>query len=115
MAAGAAAVLGVVLAGIAYSLFFTGGLAWLNLVLWAAIAFAVGAASRSIAGAIATTATMGFAIVLTYSILGYQASRPLVVALPLFAVVALLGAMAMAGAAALGHAIRRGNHPTPSR
>jgi hypothetical protein len=105
--AAAAVLLGILLAAVAEYLFFVGDLAWLNLVVWAAVGVAVGAASRRWSTALWMDALLGFTLVLSYSIMGYRAGAPLLGALLPFAAIALIGAFGMAGAGAVGHALRR--------
>lgn len=111
----AAAALGIGLAAVAHFFFFTGALAWLNLILWAAIGVAAGAVARSRASALTVTATTGFAIVFGYSVMGYQALAPLTHAIPLFAALSLLGAVAMAVTGITGHTIARIKQAHPRR
>src|SRR3954467_13034995 len=82
-----AALLGVGLAAIAEYLFFVGHAAWLNTVVWAVIGIAVGALSRRWSTAIWLDAVVGFAIVFSYSVMGYQGTAPLLNALPAFALI----------------------------
>ena len=98
-----AALIGVVLAAIAHYWFFVGTFAWVNLVLWAIIAIAVGAAARTWAMTISVSAIIGFCIVLVYSLLGYHATAPLPTVEPAFAVLSIVGALGMAVASATGH------------
>jgi len=102
-----AVILGVGLAVVAEFLFFVGHAAWLNLVVWAVIGIALGALSRRWSTAIWMDAVVGFAIVFSYSVLGYQGRAPLVDALAPFALIALVGAAGMAAAGAIGFAVRR--------
>lgn len=102
-----AALLGVALAAIAEYLFFVGHAAWLNTIVWAVIAIALGALSKRWSTAIWVDAIVGFAIVFSYSVMGYQGAAPLVSALAPFAVIGLVGAAGMAAAGAAGHAIKR--------
>lgn len=102
-----AVALGVVLAVVAEYLFFVGRGSWLNLVVWAVVGLAIGALSRRWSTAIWTDAVVGFAIVFTYSVLGYQGAGPLVRALAPFALIGLVGAAGMAAAGAAGFALRK--------
>jgi hypothetical protein len=120
----ATVLLGILLATVAEYLFFVGDLAWLNLIVWAAVGVVIGAASLRWSTALWMDALLGFTLVLSYSIMGYQASAPLLGALLPFAAIALIGALGMAGAGAVGHALRglgiassprgRGPHPHPA-
>ena len=103
---GAVAV-GVALAAVAEFLFFVGPGSWLNLIVWAVVGLALGALSRRWSTAIWVDAVVGFALVFGYSVMGYQASAPLLNALAPFAMIALVGAVGMAGAGAAGFAVRR--------
>lgn len=96
----------MVLALVAHYWFFTGTVAWMNLVLWGAIAVSIGLASRSWRTTILACAISGFAIVFTYSIAGYQGNAPLPRALPAFLVLAIVGAAGMATGGAFGHLLR---------
>ena len=102
-----AAVLGVGLAAIAEYLFFVGHAAWLNTIVWAVIGLAIGALSKRWSTAIWVDAVVGFAIVFSYSVMGYQGAAPLLNALLPFALIGLLGAAGMAVAGALGFGLRR--------
>ena len=106
-----AVILGVALAAVAEFLFFVGHAAWVNLIVWAVIGIALGALSRRWSTAIWMDAVVGFAIVFSYSVMGYQGAAPLTAALAPFALIALLGAAGMAAAGvvgfALGFAVRR--------
>ncbi len=102
-----AVVLGVALAAIAEFLFFVGHFAWLNLVVWAVVGLALGVLSRRLSTAIWVDAIVGFAIVFSYSVMGYQGSAPLLNALVPFALIALGGALGMAVAGAAGFGVRR--------
>jgi hypothetical protein len=102
-----AGVLGVVLAAIAEYLFFVSRGSWLNLVVWAVVGLVLGALSKRWPTAIWVDAVVGFAIVFTYSVLGYRGAAPLVGALAPFAAIALVGAVGMAAAGAAGFALRR--------
>jgi hypothetical protein len=100
-----AVALGVALAAVAEFLFFVGPLAWLNLVVWAVVGLALGALSRRWTTAIWVDAVVGFAIVFSYSVMGYQGSGPLLNALVPFALLALGGALGMAVAGVVGFAL----------
>jgi len=102
-----AAALGVALAAIAEYLFFVGHAAWLNTIVWAVIGIALGALSRRWSTAIWVDAVVGFAIVFSYSVMGYQGAAPLLTALLPFALIGLVGAAGMAAAGAIGFALRR--------
>jgi len=102
-----AVALGVALAAVAEYLFFVGRGSSLNLVVWGVVGLAVGALSRRWSTAIWVDAVVGFAIVFTYSVLGYQGAAPLLGALVPFAGIALVGAVGMAAAGAAGFAVRR--------
>jgi hypothetical protein len=102
-----AAILGVGLAAVAEFLFFVGHAAWLNLVVWAVIGLAIGALSKRWSTAIWVDAVVGFAIVFSYSVMGYQGSAALVTALAPFALIGLVGAVGMGVAGAVGFAVRR--------
>jgi hypothetical protein len=102
-----AVVLGVALAAVAEFLFFVGHFAWLNLVMWAVVGLALGALSRRWSTAIWVDAVVGFALVFSYSVMGYQGSAPLLNALAPFALIALVGAIGMAVAGAAGFGLRR--------
>lgn len=102
-----AAILGVGLAAVAEFLLFVGPGSSLNLVVWAVIGIALGALSRRWSTAIWVDAVVGFAIVFSYSIMGYQGSAPLMTALAPFALIALGGAAGMAAAGAAGFAVKR--------
>lgn len=111
-----AAVLGVVLAFVAGFWFFLGSLVWLNLVLWAVIAVALGAALRSWFDTIAACAILGFSIVVSYSILGYGGVAPLATVLPAFGLFGIFGAIGMTAGGSLGHLLRRlRRRPTGTR
>ena len=103
----AAVALGVALAAVAEFLFFVGHFAWLNLVMWAVVGLALGALSRRWSTAIWVDAVVGFAIVFSYAVMGYQGSAPLLNALAPFALIALGGALGMAVAGAAGFGLRR--------
>ncbi len=105
--AAVAVALAVLLATIAHFFFFVGDTAWLNLIVWAAVGLAIGAASRRRSTAIWVDAMIGFAIVFSYSIMGYASSAPLLGALAPFALIALLGALGMAATGLAGHSCRR--------
>jgi hypothetical protein len=102
-----AAALGIALAAVAEYLFFVGRGSWLNLVVWGVVGLAIGALSTRWSTAIWVDAVVGFAIVFTYSVLGYQGVAPLVGALAPFAAIALVGAAGMAAAGAAGFGLRR--------
>jgi len=102
-----AAALGVALAAIAEYLFFVGHAAWLNTIVWAVVGIALGALSRRWSTAIWVDAVVGFAIVFSYSVMGYQGAAPLLNALVPFALIGLVGAAGMAAAGAFGFALRR--------
>jgi len=102
-----AAALGVALAAVAEYLSFVGRGSWLNLVVWGLIGLALGALSKRWSTAIWVDAVVGFAIVFTYSVLGYQGAAPLIGALLPFALIALVGAAGMAVAGAAGFGIRK--------
>ncbi len=102
-----AVALGVALAAVAEFVFFVGHFAWLNLVVWAVVGIALGALSRRWSTAIWVDAVVGFAIVFSYSVMGYQGSAPLLNALAPFALIALGGALGMAAAGAAGFGLRR--------
>lgn len=102
-----AAALGVALAAVAEYLFFVGPGSWFNLVVWAAVGIVVGALSRRWSTAIWMDAVVGFAIVFTYSVLGYRGAAPLAGAVLPFAGIALVGAAGMAVAGIVGSAMRR--------
>jgi hypothetical protein len=102
-----AAALGVALAAVAEFLFFVGHLAWLNLVVWAVVGLALGALSKRWSTATWVDAVVGFAIVFSYSVMGYQGRAPLLSALVPFALLALGGALGMAVAGAAGFGVRR--------
>ncbi|MEO6532028.1 MAG: hypothetical protein ABIO06_00485 [Pseudolysinimonas sp.] len=102
-----AALLGSVLAAIAYYLFFTGSWAWLNLIVWAVVAATTGFILRTWRLSILDCAIIGFAIVFTYSILGYQGSSSLLAVLPAFALIALVGALGTTAMGLVGQLVRR--------
>ncbi|MDP9095980.1 MAG: hypothetical protein M3N26_05410 [Pseudomonadota bacterium] len=108
--AAAAVGLAVLLATTAHLFFFAGDIAWLNLIVWAVVGLAMGAASRRRSTAIWVDAVIGFTIVFSYSIMGYASNAPLLGALAPFALVALLGALGMAAAGLTGHSCRRPLH-----
>src|SRR4051794_12754700 len=101
LALGAAA-LGVALAAVAEYLFFVGHAAWLNTIVWAVIGIALGALSTRWSTAIWVDAVVGFAIVFSYSVMGYQGAAPVLGAVAPFALIGLVGAAGMAIAGALG-------------
>jgi len=103
----AAAALGVALAAVAEYLFFVGRGSWLNLVVWGVVGLALGALSKRWSTAIWVDAVVGFAIVFTYSVLGYQGAGPIIGALAPFALIALVGAAGMAASGAAGFALRK--------
>lgn len=98
---------GVLFAAIAEFAFFVGSTAWLNLFVWAGAGIAIGAAAGAWSRAIWFNAILGFALVLSYSIMGYRAAAPLLGAIVPFIVIALFGALGMATAGIVGQAIRR--------
>jgi hypothetical protein len=102
-----AAALGIALAAVAEFVFFVGNAAWLNLIVWAVLGLALGALSRRWSTAIWVDAVVGFALVFSYSVMGYQGNAPLLDALAPFALIALVGAIGMAVAGVVGCAIRR--------
>jgi hypothetical protein len=102
-----AVVFGIVLAAVAEFVFFVGHAAWLNLVVWAVIGLGLGALSKHWSTAIWVDAVVGFAIVFSYSMMGYQGSAPLISALAPFALIALVGAAGMGVAGAAGFGLRR--------
>jgi hypothetical protein len=102
-----AAALGVALAAVAEYLFFVGRGSSFNLVVWGVVGLVIGVLSRRWSTAIWADAVVGFAIVFTYSVLGYQGVAPLLGALLPFAGIALVGAAGMAAAGAAGFGIRR--------
>jgi len=99
--------LGVALAAVAYFVFFVGSWAWLNLLVWAAVGCVVGRIARTWPAAVVNSAAVGFTIVLSYSIMGYQGEAPLRSEILPFSIIAVLGAVGMAVAGALGHLSRR--------
>jgi len=102
-----AAALGVALAAVAEYLFFVGRGSSFNLVVWGVVGLVIGVLSRRWSTGIWADAVVGFAIVFTYSVLGYQGVAPLLGALLPFAGIALVGAAGMAAAGAAGFGIRR--------
>lgn len=103
-----AVLLGAALAALASFVFFVGTLASLNLVVWAVIGLGIGLIARTWRQTILDCAIVGFTIVVSYSILGYQGAASLVTAIPVFALIALAGAVGMAAAGAIGHLVRLG-------
>ena len=101
-----AALFGVALALVAYFLFFHGPLVWLNLVVWALVTGIIGFRSTTWRMSIIDSAVVGFAIVLSYSILGYQGASSLITAIPAFAAIALVGAVGTTAMGVLGHFVR---------
>lgn len=101
-----AAVLGLALAALAYFVFFVTPLASLNLVVWAVVAGVIGFVAPTRRLAILDSAIVGFSIVFSYSILGYQGSASLLSAIPVFALLAVAGALGMVAVAAIVHLIR---------
>ena len=65
------------------------------------------ASSRRWSTALWVDAVLGFAIVFSYSVMGYQGAAPLITALAPFALIGLVGAAGMAAAGAAGVAIRQ--------
>jgi hypothetical protein len=102
----AAVLLGMALAAIAYFLFFLAPLAGLNLIVWAIVAFAIGFFDRTWRMTIVDCAIVGFSIVFSYSILGYQGAGSLLAAIPAFALIAVAGAAGMTAAGAISHLVR---------
>lgn len=102
-----AVALGIALAAVAEFAFFVGHAAWLNLLVWTVIGLALGALSRRWSTAIWVDAVVGFAIVFSYSVLGYAGAAPLLTALAPFALIAVVGAAGMAAAGAAGFALGR--------
>jgi hypothetical protein len=101
-----AALIGAVLALVALYLFFHGPLVWLNLVVWALVAGIIGFSVSTWRLSILDSAIVGFAIVFSYSILGYQGAGSLLAAIPVFALIAVAGAAGTAAMGALGHLVR---------
>jgi hypothetical protein len=73
----------------------------LSLLLWGAVAAAIGCVSASMAGAVRDSAAFGFVLGTSFMAFGYDGAAPLVSRLPAFGLLGLVAAGAAVAVAAL--------------
>lgn len=73
----------------------------LSLLLWGAVAAAIGCVSASMAGAVRDSAAFGFVLGTSFMVFGYDGAAPLVSRLPAFGLLGLVAAACAVAIAAL--------------